>query len=235
MRCFLITGLIAAAPLWAAGTARAERTDFTLNVDVGGGLSERGPGFAGGAELAVGGISLFMRAEVGRGLATDDAGTYIGAGRAGAELSVVLGFAPRISLRSGADPAFRLGARRRYALSPAAAPAPARRAARRPLFFGLGARAGTGGFSDTRRTSAIALVRWKWAEAGASYVVAGRDRPRLKHSNALPGFFAGARYRYWHLAVAAEVGATGLVYRDERGASRSELYARAHLLFPFAL
>ncbi len=213
----------------AHGIARA---DHVLTLDVGGGWSERGPGLAGRAELAAGGISLSSRAEVGRGLAIDDDGQ--GAGRAGTELSIALGFAPRFRL-SETGSAFRLGAPPRYHLHPESAPQPARPSARRPLFIGVGARAGTGGFSDQQRVALMAMVRWRWVETGATFIVRGRDRPRLKHSTGLPGVFVGARIPWRFLAMSAEVGATGLTYRDDAGASRPEVYARTYLSLCLAL
>jgi hypothetical protein len=67
-------------------------------------------------------------------------------------------------------------------------------------------------------------------ELGVSAVVDGRgDRLFVQHARFAPGWYARAQVRAWKLVIAAEIGTTGLAYRDADGRYRADVFASATL------
>ncbi|HKA92093.1 MAG TPA: hypothetical protein VKE22_30725 [Haliangiales bacterium] len=111
-----------------------------------------------------------------------------------------------------------------------------------PVAAVAGARAGQGGLSPDTRAYALAGARWYYAdsrtgdfvELSAVHIVAGRDRPYLKHEPLLPAWNLLVAHELGPIAITIEAGITGLERRDDTGDVRAEIYARAGLAWRLA-
>lgn len=209
------------------------------HVAVGGAFGVDGTGAAATVELAAGPLLAVARGEVGR--ADDDAPRF--------DLTALVGLGPRISGRVQPPSVERdavcfdadcwsRGSRVRFR--------PPRPAAARPFALLAGARARAGAPTDRFRTSVVVAARWyhgradrarfarDFVELSVSHVVAGRDRPYLRHASFMPGWSLVAQ-KDVGIVLGAEVGISGLAYRDADARLVPELDARLYALFPLEL
>ncbi len=236
------------AVLVSVGVSGLVRAGVAETYGAGGAtVGERGAGLAGAFESQNGALLLAVRAEYGAGLGEmGDA-----AGLEGFEGTALFGLGPALGPASvNAATVWdercvaKVAAVEREDGCWLSATAlisrdPPVRISRRWALLG-GARAGTGGFSDTVRLSGVVSGRWhlggasrsfgrQFVEFGVAKVVAGRDRPHLKHTPLVPGWYARVQLQRG-LLFTAEVGVTGLAYRDRQGGLLPELYGRVSVM-----
>lgn len=99
---------------------------------------------------------------------------------------------------------------------------------------------------ESTRIAGVLAARWYFGDADSdrfsrslveldvSQIVAGRDRPFLRHAAFTPGFRLRAQIDFG-VTVGGEAGITGLAFRDASGRLDPETYARAFAMVPLEL